>query len=75
MARGSRRPNRYRVRVQLRGGTADCLVEHGFCTAADAELLDWVGKSAAWIYGHMVHERMKGQMLPPPDAPRQGMLL
>jgi hypothetical protein len=70
-----KRPPRYLVRVVTPAWTAELLIEHGFCTAADGHLGLWVGKSAAWIFGRMIHEGWHGTMLPAPDPVRQGALL
>lgn len=74
--RPARRPNRYRVRVTTPEWTAECLIECGFCTSADGKLVDFIGKSAPWIKGHLMWKNWRGTMLPPPDTkPAQSSLL
>jgi hypothetical protein len=72
MASHPRRPDRYRLRIATPAWTAHVLVEHGWCTQADGKLIDLVGKSAAWIYGHVRFEGWTATMLP---ASEQGSLL
>jgi hypothetical protein len=67
MARGARRPERYRVRIGAPDWTAELLIESGFCTSADGHLADLVGRSAAWIKGHLEFRGWRGTMLPAPE--------
>jgi hypothetical protein len=65
MTRGDRRPERYRVRISTPDWTAELLIESGFCTSADGHLADCIGKSAAWLKGHLIFKGWRGTMLPP----------
>lgn len=74
MARRPQRPDRYRVRVTTPDWTAELLIEHGFCTAADGHLVYCIGKSAPWIEGRMCRLGWHRTMLPAPEPERASLL-